>query len=110
MVAGLPTITLTPRAPFDARPILGYYGRSPLEPLDIVTDGAWRRAVRLGEQTVLFEVAATGTAEAPSLTVRLLAGDGDPSSALELTAEAVARWWRLEQDPAELDEIAVRDP
>src|SRR5215211_2821400 len=73
MVAGLPTITLTPRAPFDARPILGYYGRSPLEPLDLVVDGAWRRAVRLGGQKVLFEVAAGGTIEAPSATVRVLA-------------------------------------
>src|SRR5688572_26084745 len=69
MVASVPAITLTPRAPFDARPILGYYGRSPLEPLDIVTDGAWRRAVRLGGQAVLFEVAANGTVDAPSLTV-----------------------------------------
>jgi hypothetical protein len=173
MLAGLPSITLTPRAPFDARPILGYYGRSPLEPLDIVLDGAWRRAVRLGEQKVLFEVAAGGTVDAPSLTVRLLATDRSPSdlaggprsreeggamggqgravdvpprdtmpemtkvpsddsssdvprspgaaqertgglevstALLTAVAEAVARWWRIEQDPAELDEIAVLDP
>ena len=80
MVASLPAVTLTPRAPFDARPILGYYGRSPLEPLDIVVDGAWRRAVRLGGRTVLFEVAAGGTVEAPSLTVRLLAESPPPPS------------------------------
>jgi DNA-3-methyladenine glycosylase II len=107
MVASVPAITLTPRAPFDARPILGYYGRSPLEPLDIVTDGAWRRAVRLGGQAVLFEVAANGTVDAPSLTVRLLAGEG---ASLALAADAITRWWRLDQDPAELDAIAARDP
>ncbi len=78
MVASLPAVTLTPRAPFDARPILGYYGRSPLEPLDVVVDGAWRRAVRLGEQNVLFEVASGGTVDAPSLTVRLLKTEPPP--------------------------------
>jgi len=130
MVASLPTVTLTPRAPFDAQPIIAYYGRSPLEPLDIVVDGAWRRAVRLGGRKVLFEVAAVGSVEAPRVTVRLLAegsppprageglGVGDFSSApgaregdvLALAADAVARWWRLDQDPAALDEIAARDP
>jgi DNA-3-methyladenine glycosylase II len=107
MVASLTGITLTPRAPFDARPILGYYGRSPLEPLDIVVDGAWRRAVHLGGQPVLFEAVAGGTVEQPSLTVRLLAGGG---ASLALAAVAVTRWWRLDQDPAELDAIAPRDP
>jgi DNA-3-methyladenine glycosylase II len=34
-------------------------------------------------------------------------GEGD---VLASAAEAVSRWWRLDQDPAELDEIAVRDP
>jgi hypothetical protein len=27
-----------------------------------------------------------------------------------LAADAVSRWWRVDQDPAELDEIAARDP
>ena len=109
MVASVPAITLTPRAPFDARPILGYYGRSPLEPLDIVTDGAWRRAVRLGGQAVLFEVAPGGTVDAPILTVRVLQ-EGSPIPLLPLVADAVTCWWRLDQDPAELDVIAERDP
>jgi DNA-3-methyladenine glycosylase II len=29
---------------------------------------------------------------------------------LSLAADAVTRWWRLDQDPAELDAIAARDP
>ncbi|HZO24668.1 MAG TPA: DNA-3-methyladenine glycosylase [Chloroflexota bacterium] len=120
MVASLPSSTLTPRAPFDARPILRYYGRSPLEPLDIVVDGGWRRAVRLGEQKVLFEAAAGGTADEPSVSVRLLAVEpppptpppcaGEGSKPLALAADAVSRWWRLDQDPADLGEIADRDP
>ena len=110
MVASLPAVTLTPRAPFDAQPILAYYGRSPLEPLDVVVDGAWRRAVRLGDQKVLFEAAPGGTVDAPRVTVRLLATEPPPPDPLALAADAVARWWRLDQDPAALDEIAARDP
>jgi DNA-3-methyladenine glycosylase II len=111
VVANPPAVTLTPRPPFDARPILGYYGRSPLEPLDIVVNGAWRRAVRLGEQKVLLEIAAGGTIDAPSVTVQLLAGEtAQATGTLALASAAVSRWWRLDQDPAELDEIAARDP
>src|SRR5689334_2979485 len=113
MVATFPTLVLTPRPPFDALPILGYYGRSPLEPLDVVSEGTWRRAVRLAGVPVLFEVAAHETVEAPSLTVRVLAGGaggGSTSDLLPLAAEAVRRWWRLDQDPAELEVIAERDP
>jgi DNA-3-methyladenine glycosylase II len=108
MVASPPTLTLTPRPPFDIRPILGYYGRSPLEPLDVVSEGTWRRAVRLAGQPTLFEVAAEGTVEAPSLSVRLLSTD-DPAL-LSLAVDAVRRWWRLDQDPSELDAIVLRDP
>jgi DNA-3-methyladenine glycosylase II len=117
MLASLPAITLRPRPPFDAGPILQYYGRSPLEPLDIVADGAWRRAVRLGGRPVLLEVAGNGTLEAPRVAVRLLASEratagpaSDDAALLSLAAEAVGRWWRLDQDPAELEPIAARDP
>jgi DNA-3-methyladenine glycosylase II len=117
MVASPPASILTPRPPFNAAPILQYYGRSPLEPLDMVVDGGWRRAVRFGGRPVLFEAAAGGTDATPSVTVRLLAvGDaldgsaGEPSGALDLAARGVTRWWRLDQDPHELDEIAARDP
>ena len=110
MVASLPSVTLTPRAPFDAAPILAYYGRSPLEPLDVVVDGAWRRAVRLGGQAVLFEAAPGGTAEAPHVTVRVLEPSAASPGVVARTADAVARWWQLDQDPADLEPIAARDP
>jgi DNA-3-methyladenine glycosylase II len=112
MVASLPALTLTPRPPFNALPILMYYGRSPQEPLDIVSEGIWRRAVRLEGRSVLFEVASHGTVEAPGLTVRLLAEAPTQTglSLLALAANAVRRWWRLDQDPAELEPIAERDP
>jgi DNA-3-methyladenine glycosylase II len=121
MVLSVPTIALTPRAPFDPVPILRYYGRSPLEPLDMVVDGAWRRAVRLNGRAVLFEAVPGGTLDAPSLTVRVLteeplplqrrgAGEGVRSDALPLVADAVTHWWRLDQDPSELAAIGARDP
>ncbi|MFN8635118.1 MAG: DNA-3-methyladenine glycosylase [Chloroflexota bacterium] len=110
MVASSLALTLFPRAPFDAVPTLQYYGRSPLEPLDVVVGGAWRRAVLLGGRTVLFEAAAGGTPDAPSLTVRLLAPDDPSGELLAQAAEAVGRWWRVEQDPLELEEIGARDP
>jgi DNA-3-methyladenine glycosylase II len=127
------TIILTPRPPFDPAPILGYYGRSPLEPLDHVVKGAWRRAVRLDGQMVLFEAAPSGTIDAPSVIVRLLApalvqtqvsAPAPPALAAESSAPAiaeapallvhvagaVARWWRLDQDASELATIAAGDP
>ena len=84
-------------------------------------------------------MAASGTIDAPELTLRLLAegaptpqpplpgageeGPDSPSpgpggggwgvgdaSLLSLAAEAVTRWWRLDQDPAELAPIVARDP
>ena len=119
MLASRPEIILTPRPPFNAGPILGYLSRSPLEPLDVVTDGAYRRAVRLGGRPVLLDAVPGGTADAPTVTVRVLAiGEGGPTAngpvdegeTLTLAAEAVSRWWRIEQDPSELDDIAARDP
>jgi DNA-3-methyladenine glycosylase II len=109
MVAALPSLTLTPRPPFDAGPILGYLSRSPLEPLDVVVDGRYRRAVRLDRQPVLIEVEPAGSVEAPRLTVRLLGSDADPVL-LPLAAREVARWWHIDHDLAELGPVAERDP
>jgi DNA-3-methyladenine glycosylase II len=109
MVAAPPALTLTPRPPFDAAPILRYLSRSPLEPLDVVTDGCYRRAVRLDGWPSLIEVAPEGSTAAPRVTVRLLGPDADPAR-LVLAGQEVARWWRLDQDPSTLAEIAGRDP
>ena len=109
MVAALPSLTLTPRPPFDASPILGYLSRSPLEPLDVVIDGRYRRAVRLDGRPTLIEVLPEGTVEAPRLTVRLLGSDADPAL-LPVAAQEVARWWRIDQDPSALAPLAGRDP
>jgi DNA-3-methyladenine glycosylase II len=108
-VATLPSLTLTPRRPFNAAPILGYLSRSPLEPLDVVTYGRYRRAVRLDGRPALIEVVPEGSVEAPRLTVRLLGPDADPVL-LPLAGREVARWWRIDQDPAALDAVAQRDP
>jgi DNA-3-methyladenine glycosylase II len=109
MVAAVPSLTLTPRPPFDAAPILTYLSRSPLEPLDVVVDGRYRRAVRVDGQPALIEVVPEGSVEAPQLTVRLLGGDADPAL-LPLAANEVARWWRIDQDPSALAPLAERDP
>ncbi|MCC7372461.1 MAG: DNA-3-methyladenine glycosylase 2 family protein [Chloroflexi bacterium] len=108
-----PTITLTPRSPFNPGPMLGYLSRSPLEPLDVVMDGRYRRAVRLGGRPVLLEIAPGGTLDAPLLTVSILAvgdGDLDDPRLLACAAAEAARWWRIDQEPAELLPIAERDP
>src|SRR3954464_14782550 len=108
MLAASPSVVLTPRPPFDASPILTYLSRSPLEPLEVVTDGRYRRAVRLAGRPVLIEVVPEGTVEAPRLTVRVLGDDAD-ASLLALAADEVARWWRIEHDPAELVPLGLRD-
>src|SRR5437016_11044726 len=97
MVTAPPSLTLAPRPPFDAGPILGYLSRSPLEPLDVVADGRYRRAVRLGGRPTLIEVVPEGSVAAPRLTVRLLGPDADPTL-LERAAGEVSRWWRTDQD------------
>src|SRR3712207_5414174 len=64
---------LVPRAPFDFAHVLGYLGRSTLEPLDVVADGVYRRAVRRAGRPTLIEVTSVGSVDAPELAVRVLA-------------------------------------
>lgn len=115
---------LVPRAPFDFAHVLGYLGRSTLEPLDIVADGVYRRAVRLAGRPTLIEVSSVGTVDAPELAVRVLAGGEaglpgatadvdsahDGSDMNELAVREVARWLRADEDHADLARAAAADP
>ena len=120
-------LVLRPRPPFDFGLILSYLGRSPREPLDVVSDGCYRRAVRLAGTPVLLEVASLGTIDQPALAVRLVdagsasvpgrrwmaGGDGRPIGEGALLREAgalVARCVRVDQDPRGLDAVARADP
>ena len=129
-------VVLKPVPPFDFGLILRYLGRSPREPLDVVADGCYRRAVRLDGAPALLEVASLGTADAPALAVRLLdpggaqvdsgggdaparqsAGEDAPATTsraagpmLREAERLVARCFRLEQDPRGLELVAAADP
>ncbi|MCC6178247.1 MAG: hypothetical protein IT305_23330 [Chloroflexi bacterium] len=109
MLTAAPTATLTPRPPFDFDLILAYLRRSPLEPLDVVVDGAYRRVARLDGQPALVEVASVGTIDAPRLVVRLLGKTADPRL-LPLAVREASRWLRIEDEPADLDRLALLDP
>jgi DNA-3-methyladenine glycosylase II len=119
-----------PRPPFDFAQILGYLARSPLEPLDVVAEGTYQRAVRLAGRPVLVEIANAGSVDAPALDVRALAigshdapdpaaGQPDrarpePPTALDAptdpAAREAARWLRADEDPRDLEAIAAADP
>lgn len=104
---------LVPRAPFDFAHILGYLGRSTLEPLDIVADGAYRRAVSLAGRPALIDVTSVGTVDAPGLVVSVLTGhdgSGGGPDLDELARREVARWLRADEDHGELARIAAADP
>lgn len=76
-------------------------------------DGVYRRALRVGEQTVLVDIQPTGTPSAPALDIHLVAADGsvEPEAVLKtvsrllnldpgltpfyVQAQSVPRLWRL---------------
>jgi DNA-3-methyladenine glycosylase II len=100
---------LRPRPPFRFDLALAYLRRSPLEILDLVEDGAYRRAVRLAGRPGLLEVRSTGTVEQPALRLALAGG---PASTAELEAAGrlVARCFRVEQDLAPFEARVPLDP
>jgi DNA-3-methyladenine glycosylase II len=107
-----PTATvraLTPLAPFDFDLILRYLGRSPREPLDVVADGFYRRAVRLAGRPASIEVQSVGTIESPALQVALLGGVDDVES-LGAAESLVRRCLRVDEDPRGLEAVAAADP
>ena len=106
--------TLTPLLPFDFDLILRFLGRSPREPLDVVADGRYRRAVRLAGRPALIEVQCVGPIESPSLQVALLGGVGvegvDDVESLGAAESLVRCCLRIDEDPRGLEAVAVADP
>jgi DNA-3-methyladenine glycosylase II len=100
---------LAPTPPFDLQLALRYLGRSPVEPLDVVVDGCYRRAVRLGGRPALLDVRSVGTVEAPSIEVRVLE-PCDPGLLLSRAERLIARCFRVDEDPRDLDRVAAADP
>jgi DNA-3-methyladenine glycosylase II len=101
--------TLHPKPPFRFDLALAYLRRSPLEVLDVVADGAYERALRIGGRPRLLRVRGGGEVDRPTLDVTLANG---PAAAADLD-EAVAlvvRAFRVEEDPRPLEERASTDP
>jgi DNA-3-methyladenine glycosylase II len=103
------TRMLWPRPPFRFDLALGYLRRSPLEVLDVVEDGVYRRAVEIAGRPRLLEVRGEGDSERPCLVVRLMDGPASPAE-LDAVAALVGRCFRLEDDLAPLDTLARADP
>jgi DNA-3-methyladenine glycosylase II len=101
--------TIRPRPPFRFDLALAYLSRSPLEVLDVVEAGVYRRALELGERPRLLEVRSVTGGERTSLRVSL--PDGPATSAeLDAAASLVARCFRVNDDMAHLDALAPADP
>ena len=100
---------LRPLPPFRFDLALAYLRRSPLEVLDVVEDGAYRRAVELGGRPRLLEVRGRGDVDRPAVEISLL--DGPASSGeLDQAAVLVARCFRVAEDPRPLEARADVDP
>ena len=102
------TRIIHPHPPFRFDLALAYLRRSPFEALDVVEDGAYRRAVRIGGRPRLVEVRESHDGEQPMLLVRLPDG---PATSAELNAAArlVARCLRVDEDLRPLDAMAAED-
>jgi DNA-3-methyladenine glycosylase II len=103
------TAVLRPTPPFDFAIALGYLSRSAQEPLDVVLDGRYRRAVLLQGRPSLIEVQAAGTVDDPSIEVSLL-GESAELDLVPLAEALVARCFRLAEDQRPLADVAVADP
>jgi DNA-3-methyladenine glycosylase II len=103
------TRILHPRPPFRFDLALVYLWRSPLEVLDVVSQGVYRRALMLNGRPRLLEVRAEGGADQPALRIALLDGPATPSQ-LDAATALVARCFRLAEDVTPLDHLAEADP
>lgn len=75
-----PLGTLKPTAPYAFDTLLDFLSHFAYPTMDLVSDGAYRRVLRVGEALALVEVTSRGTADAPELDVALLAHEGEIDS------------------------------
>src|SRR5205823_5979847 len=87
-------LVLHPRRPFRFDLALAYLQRSPLELLDVVEQGVYRRALEVAGRPRLVEVRSMGAASEPALEVVLADGPASQSE-LETAAALVARCFRI---------------
>jgi DNA-3-methyladenine glycosylase II len=102
------TRILCPRPPFRFDLALAYLRRSTWEVLDVVEDGAYRRAVNAEGRLRIIEVRGHGEAEQPKLEVRVLGGATSPADLDEAEA-LVARCFRIDDDLAPLELLGRSD-
>jgi DNA-3-methyladenine glycosylase II len=97
------------RPPFRFDLALLYLRRSPLEVLDVIEDGVYRRALEIGGRPRLLEVRGEAAGEQPRLQVSLLDGPASPDD-LDEAASLVARCFRVDDEVAPLEILAAADP
>lgn len=100
---------LRPQPPFRFDLALAYLRRSTFEVLEVVEDGAYERALRIGGRPRLLRVRGGGDPQRPTLEVSLPDG---PAAAAELdeAAALVGRCFRVEEDLRPFEDLAPRDP
>jgi DNA-3-methyladenine glycosylase II len=104
------TRTVWPRSPFRFDLALAYLSRSPLEVVDVVEPGVYRRAVELGGRPRLLEVRCVTRSERSGLRVALPGVATATPTELDAAASLVARCFRVDDDVALLDALAPADP
>lgn len=108
---------IRPRAPFNFDQTLRFIlsppallnGRQFAPLLDYFVDGEYRRVLELGDQLILCGVRSAGSAEAPALRVRILAGP-DHAGARTAVAAEVARQFATDLDLQPFYALVEADP
>lgn len=101
-----PNIEIRSQAPFDFALTLGYFRRRAGELVDATEGDRYRRLLAIDGSRVLVEVRATGTVEAPCLSIECLAGD---SAALPSAAAAIRSAFGLNDQLDALREALAED-
>lgn len=95
--------------PFDFPLCRAYLARSPLEALDRVEDGAWRRAVALNGRPALLTVRSLGTHFESTISLEVAGPEVGPAE-LNAAEHLVRRALRLDLNPHAFEVVAGRDP